>query len=213
MRRTTTRRSTASSNTNGRDKVRAFVAVELPESVRRGLAGEIHRLEEMVEQDTVRFVRSEGIHLTLKFLGEVPAGKVDAVGRALDQAAAQVGPFEATAGGFGAFPNATRPRVLWVGVGDPSGSLSRLQSTVERTLAPLGFKAEPRPFHPHLTLGRVRRESSRSDERALGSSLEGHEIAELGRWQVRECALMKSDLRPQGAVYSRVAAFTLVGSA
>lgn len=206
------RLSTAFSLPKDRARVRAFVAVELPDAVRQGLSDEIRRLEKKVGQGPVRFVKPEGIHLTLKFLGEVPAGKVDAVGRAVAGAAEQIGPFEATAGGFGMFPDPKRPRVLWVGVGDPSGGLSRLQAAVERALVPLGFETEDRPFHPHLTLGRANRGGSRSDERALGDHLAGCEIAELGSWRVTECALMKSDLRPAGAVYTRVEAFALAGS-
>lgn len=191
--------------------MRAFVAVELPESVRQGLTAEIRRLVESVGQGPVRFVRPEGVHLTLKFLGEVPASKVDVVVQAVASAVEQVGPFETTAGGFGAFPDPKRPRVLWVGVEDASGGLSRLQSAVEGALVPLGFENEDRPFHPHLTLGRARRGGSRSDERKLGERLVGYQIAELGRWRVSECAMMKSDLRPDGAVYTKVAAFALKG--
>ena len=148
--------------------LRTFIAIELDEELKADLQRVQDRLREQVAPRSVRWVRPEAIHLTLKFLGDTPAGEGGGSQGCACQAAAQVSPFRFTVGGLGCFPNTRRPRVVWVGLQEPTGALARLRDAVEAQVAPLGFPTETRPFRPHLTLGRVQRHASKSEVSEIG---------------------------------------------
>jgi 2'-5' RNA ligase len=157
----------------------------------------------------VRWVRPRGIHLTLKFLGEVPASQIEAIAEAMREACTPYAPFSVSIGGMGCFPNPRRPRVVWVGVDEPSGTLVRLQREVDRALKSLGYPPERRKFSPHLTLGRVRGRD-RQALQALGEYVSRAQVA-VGEMQVTSLSLMRSDLLPGGAVYTELATAALSG--
>jgi 2'-5' RNA ligase len=181
---------------------RTFIAVELDKELLGNLVALQDRLRGQVAPRSVRWVRPEGIHLTLKFLGDTRPDQLDAVKLALDQAASEILPFAFTVGGMGCFPNTRRPRVIWVGLYEPTGTLSRLRDAVESHVAPLGFPTEKRPFQPHLTLGRVQRYASKSEVREVGEVVAASEIGTLDEMRVGQVSYIKSDLRPGGAVYT-----------
>ena len=185
--------------------VRAFVAIEIPVEMRHQLVEQITRLKQYIPSTTVRWVRLEGIHLTLKFLGDVSLGKLDQITMLLEEVGLRHTPFRIDIGQFGCFPKPRRPRVLWVGVEDTSGVLTSLQADLEGVLAQIGFKRETRPFHPHLTLGRVRRGIDNSAVRSLSTILEEVTIGDLGQVNVDEICFIRSDLKPTGAIYTRLA--------
>ena len=118
-------------------------------------------------------------------------------------------PFSLVVEGLGCFPNPKRPRVLWAGVTEDTGGLKALQRDVEKSLVPLGFEPENRAFHPHLTLGRSKRGIRSGDQRRLGEVLAAADVGELGKIQVQSFQLMRSDLHPDGAVYSSLGVFSL----
>ena len=184
--------------------MRAFVAFEIPEPLARELDSHIVALQSKIDARSVRWVRPEAVHLTLKFLGEVAEGAVPEISSAINQAAAQSAPFAFEVRGLGCFPSMNRPRVIWVGVHEPSGRLLKLQSELERRLGTLGFEAERRRFHPHLTLGRVRRDVGRSALSGLSAILNKETIGSLGKAEAEGASLMRSELRPSGAVYTRL---------
>jgi 2'-5' RNA ligase len=127
----------------------------------------------------------------------------------LDQVAAIHEPFQLEVGNFGAFPSARKSRVLWVGLREKSGSLASLKSAVERELEPHGFEVERRNFHPHVTVGRVRRNASKNDLELLTSSIEEYELGALDSVKVDQIELVRSDLRSSGPIYSTLRAFPL----
>jgi 2'-5' RNA ligase len=182
--------------------IRSFIAIELPESIHSSLAEEINQLRINLPGGAIRWARPAGIHLTLKFLGNIEESKLPDIKHLMHRIALQEAPFEFAVGGLGCFPNQHRPRVLWVGVEDTTGIIMRLQSNLERALKELGFTTEKRSFHPHLTLGRLRRDA---DNRDVAKLLETYKINQLGKVRVEEICLFQSDLRPQGAVYSKLA--------
>jgi 2'-5' RNA ligase len=193
------------------EQVRTFIAIELDETIEDALADLQEQLKAKVPRDSVRWVKSEGIHLTLKFLGNVPANRIEEVERTLTQACVGFPAFSFSVGGLGCFPNPRRPRVVWVGVQEESGTLKRLQKAIEDGMERLGFPPEGRRFHAHLTLGRTQRRASSGDVRRLGQLVEETDIGELGRMEARAVSLMKSDLKPTGAVYTQLAAVGLEG--
>ncbi|MBE0430769.1 MAG: RNA 2',3'-cyclic phosphodiesterase [Dehalococcoidia bacterium] len=190
------------------EEVRAFVAIELPGEAREGLA----RLRRELERDEHRFVKwvdPAGIHLTLKFLGNIPARQVTEITAAIQEAIQGIAPFEIEVSGLGAFPGLGQPRVLWVGVGGEVDTLSRLQRNIDSALAPLGLPKEERPFVPHLTLARVRQGASPPQRRSFGQLVASATFSDRYSITVRMMSLMRSRLTPAGAVYTRLAAVGL----
>jgi 2'-5' RNA ligase len=182
--------------------LRTFIAIELDAELKSNLLRLQSHLREQVPPRSVRWVGPDGIHLTLKFLGDTPLEKTEQVKAALVEAAAEVSPFTFTVGGVGCFPNLRQPRVVWVGLQEPGGALSRLQKAVETHVAPLGFPTEKRPFSPHLTLGRVQRYASSSEVREIGEVVAAIAPGTIDQMTVDAVAYIKSDLRPSGAVYT-----------
>jgi 2'-5' RNA ligase len=187
------------------DLVRAFIAIDLPEHVRRELGRQIDRLREVMPRSSVRWVRPDGIHLTLRFLGDTDPGRVPELAGELEGVARIHPAFSITVGGLGCFPNLTRPRVLWVGVEEEVGVMKRLQAGVEAVCCRLGYKAEQRGFSPHLTLGRVRQGGEAKVGEAFARVVEADGSRALGEAQVEEIVLFQSELRPDGAIYRRLA--------
>jgi 2'-5' RNA ligase len=185
------------------DGLRVFIAVELSAEVRRWLAQVRAELESRLPAGPVRWVQIDGIHVTMKFLGEVAADRIAEIHVAMDQAAAGRRPFLLTISGAGCFPNTSRPRVVWAGV-DPAPDLQAIQQRLEDNLARSGFAREQRRFAPHLTLGRVRDTATAGELRQIGSVVEAVP-AETGiGMQAEGLTLFRSVLRPAGAEYSVV---------
>ena len=183
------------------DGARLFVAIRFPESLRAALWDATAPLREA--GPSVRWTPVGQLHITLRFLGDVPTGSIGEIDERLSEAAAACASFTLPLGGVGAFPSLRRPRVLWLGSG--SGELSTLHSAVETALKACGFAPEDRPFRPHVTLGRVKR-GSRRGAVAPGESAELARAAagvgfrtELG---VSHLYLMKSRLGPTGATHT-----------
>ncbi len=190
--------------------VRSFVAIDLPPELRSRLGSLEKDLERRVPPGSVRWVRPEGIHLTLKFLGDVLPEGLSPVQEILAGAARRVTACCVAVAGVGCFPNVRRPRVVWVGVENPTGELRRLQAEVEVGLERLGYPREERAFSPHLTLGRLRQEMG-SSASAVGAAVESSPAPSLGEVAVKAICLFRSELRPTGAVYTLQGEFPLEG--
>jgi 2'-5' RNA ligase len=150
-------------------------------------------------------VAPENLHVTLKFLGGVDEARLHTLIDVLHTAVRRHAQFAIDVAGLGAFPSATRPRVLWAGIGGGASALGALAETVDAALATAGLPREPRPFSPHVTIGRVR-EFRRVP--ALGDAL-GSAAQRFGRVLVAAAALMRSDLSPRGARYTPLAVLPL----
>ena len=190
--------------------MRAFVAIELSDDAKRALAALIQSLRNR-RIDGLRLVRPEGIHLTLKFLGNIDASRVQPIAAALAAASARHTPFRLTLTAPGFFPNADRARVLWIGVGGELRPLIDLQRDVDETLAALGFAAEKRPFNPHLTIARMRDSAARADRRRAADALAAYPLPPGIAVSANAVSLMQSELRPGGAVYTRIVHAPLCG--
>lgn len=186
------------------DMVRSFIAIELDDAVLRALDKLQVELKREVPQKAVRWVASSSIHLTLKFLGDTPVAQLEDLNAGLQRACQSFGPFAIVCSGLGCFPNPSRPRVVWVGIVEPREILIELQRAIEREIAPLGYPTEGRGFSPHLTLGRVARDASRDDLRRLGELIVSHQVGKLAWMEARAVSLIRSELKPTGAVYTRL---------
>lgn len=185
------------------------MAVELDGDVQQALNRLQHELQRH-RLPGLRWVRPEGIHLTLKFLGETPRDRVASIVEALSASTTGVAPHDLSLGKLGTFGRRYAPRVLWVDLEGDLEPLLRLQEQVERALIPLGFPPENRRFSPHLTLARVRPEDARAVAEPLADAI-GAVSAPTTPIEVRELSMMLSKLGPGGAVYTRLEAFPLTG--
>ncbi len=186
----------------GGETARVFVAMELPDEVKAELA-ELATAIDALGVRGARTVRPHGIHLTLKFLGDVSLELIPEIQSAMDSAAASSEPFDLSLGDAGVFPSPNSARVLWVGVEGDMELLNRLQRSVERRLAELGFRPERRGFNPHITAGRIRDSVSRSDRRRVTDALFSHEYARPS-FRVENISLIRSVLHPDGAIYESI---------
>ena len=192
--------------------IRAFVAVELPPSLRQALLREMGDLRSSLGDSALRWVRPEAVHLTLCFLGESTPEKLIEVGEIMTQICGRHPPLTAQVGGLGRFPGGSRPRVIWIGVQESSGGLAAVQAELELRIANLGYRSDERPFHPHLTLARVRREASPSGLRQLAEQLDRTSVGELGQLDITHLSLMRSQLGAGGASYNRLSLVEFAGN-
>ena len=176
-------------------KIRTFIAVEIPNDVRDRIAELQTNLAKSKER--IRWTKPDNIHVTLKFLGDIEQDKTEPIADAIRNATRRIQPFELSVKGLGAFPNLRRARVIWVGLENPSAELETLAQTLEGELTNLGFPSERRKFNPHLTIGRVKSSLNRQFIETLKSF-----HFESGQALVDEIILMKSDLKPTGALYT-----------
>ena len=187
---------------------RAFVAIELPPTITRGLR-EIQRSLQRSTTAGIRWVPEGNIHLTLKFLGDIPLSRVPDIGAVIERAAGSTHPLRLEVVGLGAFPGWPQPRVLWAGLGGDTEPLASLANGIDAALVDLGFPRENRPFTPHLTLARVRPEVSPAEIRSIGEAMASLRIPAGLAFVADSVSLMKSLLRPEGACYSRLATASL----
>ena len=183
--------------------LRLFVAIELPGEVQAVLDRLVGRLR-TAALGPVRWLPARNVHLTLKFLGNVPARRVDRLAEALRQGAQALRPFELELSTLGVFPDRRSPRVVWLGLGGDVEALRGVRQVVERRMEELGFPAEARPFSPHLTLARVKGRPGPQELARLHQALDEGGGVERAAFRPAGIAVMESRLTPSGAVYRRL---------
>ncbi len=184
--------------------MRSFIAIELSEEVKSALS--LLQDELKGGGPDIRWVKPDNIHLTLKFLGSIDGKNIGNIVQQIEGACAKYPFFELEISGIGVFPNMRSPKVLWAGILYPD-LLAGLHGEIENRLSSIGHSREGRRFSPHLTLGRFRSLKGRA---SMSERIELHKNDRLGSISVRTISLMKSDLGPAGAQYSRIAEISLV---
>jgi len=176
--------------------MRTFIAVEVPDTIKEQIAELENRLKGTGTD--IKWVEPGNIHITLKFLGNVETHQPATIREGLSEALDPVSPFALTLGRTGAFPDLNRPRVFWVSVREGWDELTAMQQRIESELHTRGFVREERPFSPHLTIGRVR------SPRGLAklTDLVRSTAFETEPFPVARVAVVKSDLKPGGPVYT-----------
>ncbi|OGP81658.1 MAG: 2'-5' RNA ligase [Deltaproteobacteria bacterium RBG_16_58_17] len=187
--------------------IRSFLALDTPEKIREGIGAVQSRLKKIIHGD-IRWARPEGIHLTLKFFGNISEDDVVNISAVVEKIAAGSLPLVLTIGGTGAFPDPHRPRVVYLGMNGDVERLIAFQKELERALETIGFPREERPFLPHLTLGRIK---SPGGLIGLAGVVEKGESYTAGEFSASGLGLFKSDLTPRGAVYTRLAWYPFAG--
>ena len=185
--------------------VRTFIAIELSTEARAALTNLQSRLKTVVPPRSVRWSTAQNIHLTLHFLGNIEPGEIDTVAEAVRASALTCRTFEFTLGHLGCFPTIKRPRVIWVGVLGNTDTLVALHRDLGgRLKEAIGFSPDTRPYSPHLTLGRVSKGIPSRHLKQLAQVLQQEQagVGQLAQLQVTEIALIKSELKPAGPVYT-----------
>ena len=178
------------------DAIRTFICIEVPETIKNRIERLQHELRKTQAQ--VSWTRAANIHLTIKFLGDIEAGQVNAVRVAVERATTGINGFEIEVNGAGCFPSIKNPRVLWVGLDQIPDELRKLQRNVEDELAREGFEREPKKFSPHLTIARIRSPHSAQSlaEKLIATGFEPE------TFRASEVIVMRSDLKPSGPIYT-----------
>jgi len=188
--------------------LRCFIAAQLTNEARQQLSRLQDRLHDILPANTVRWTPPVNIHLTLHFLGNLQRSRLERVGQILLDQAPPTHPFTITLTGLGCFPNPRRPRIVWVGIGGEKEPLLLLQKRLGKALKhKIGFQPEPRPFSPHLTIGRVKKAVGPQRLRHLGAILEEQfpTVGDLAPLRIETIHLMESELKPAGPVYTSLA--------
>lgn len=183
--------------------LRAFIAVEIPLEIHKAIESKTAPLRAALNASQVRWVPTGNIHLTLKFLGKISPANLEMLAQMLKVEVSQHPAFTIQFGGLGAFPNSKRPRVIWIGIQAPNGFKS-LRHGIEAATIKLGYPAEKHSFSPHLTIGRVKQNTGPTGVQKIQNALEETKIGPLGSARVTAVHLFNSDLKPTGAVYTRL---------
>jgi 2'-5' RNA ligase len=190
------------------EQIRSFIAIELPGELKLALA----RLQDKLKSGSrapVKWVGTDSIHLTLKFLGNIDSGIIVRITSVLEEAVRGTHPFSIEVSGLGVFPNIRRVQVVWVGLTGDVEKLGQLQQRIESGLIPLGFAAESRPFTPHLTLGRVRDYVTPVDREGLGQLVTSTAFEAICKMNVDDVHLIRSQLTREGPIYSKITTVAL----
>jgi len=185
--------------------IRTFIALDTPDTIRNDMLALQKTLRE--SDADVRWEPKEKFHATIKFLGDTDEKRLPEIAAAIAESVRQSKPFEITYAGLGCFPDAKRPRVIWVGCMNEDGTLETLKNFLDRDLHPFGFEREERKFHPHITLGRVKSNKRLEDLTPLLQNL----TFQPQSVHCREVLLMKSVLKPTGSEYRLLQKFSLRG--
>ena len=177
--------------------IRAFIALTPPVTLQQAFADVQATLQRL--PFAFRWVKPAQVHLTLKFLGNIPPETVDSIARAMQQTVTTLAPFTVSVRGLGCFPHPAHPRVLWMGIDAPPDTLQPLHLRLETALTPLGFTPDHRPFRPHLTLARGQQ---RVHGHQLTTALEAYRDRHFGDMLVERVSLLQSQLHRDGAVYT-----------
>ena len=188
--------------------IRAFIAINLSQEILEGIELMSLELRSRLEDVPIRWVPADNIHLTLKFLGNVSTANLEMLKEIMGNVVSNHHECDISVGGIGAFPKPHNPRVIWVGMEVPQELVS-LQHNIEIETARLGYSREHRPFSAHLTFGRVSRNASSQDVRAIAEILDSYKVGFLGATRITSVYLYRSDLKPDGAVYTPIYTATL----
>jgi 2'-5' RNA ligase len=187
--------------------IRSFLAFELSTEMKSKVNGVYENVRN--SRLEVRWVRPQGIHITVVFMGDVREEDIAAIGNEMGKVCSEFASFRASLKGMGCFPSCRNPRVIWIGLEAEIERMSSFREDLQKRLVPFGVKAEKRGFNPHLTLGRFKKPSR--DESEIGKLIDKHKDLTSPVCSLHELVLFKSDLKPDGAIYTKMLSSSLCG--
>lgn len=188
-------------------EIRSFIAFEIPNNIKEKISLLQTNLSKKIKD--VRWVKSSGIHLTIKFLGNIQENKINLICEKISSVMIKYPPFEVIIKEIGCFPNFRKPRVIWLGLEEKRNYLLQISNEIETELKQIGFPPEDREFSPHLTLGRFGLNKVIADFAKIAEDYKDLKIDVL---QLASISLIKSDLKSGGAIYTTIGSFPLMGN-
>jgi 2'-5' RNA ligase len=183
--------------------LRSFIAIEIPPTIQDAISCQTESLKGNFPTPSIRWVPSNNIHLTLKFLGETSPQNIDQLARSLEIEINQIEPFSIPFSETGIFPNVRKPRIIWIGLSH-SPKLVIIHKLIESVTATFGFKREERSFSPHITLGRVNEIFPALNYKKLLEDIRSIDISIIEELEVKSVTIFKSDLKPKGPIYTAI---------
>jgi 2'-5' RNA ligase len=183
--------------------LRAFIAIELSRQIQDSIEKQTARLRQTLGGEIIRWVPTQNMHLTLKFLGDIATSHIEFLKQLIIQESDSHQQFDVQIGGLGSFPTSRRPRVLWVGLHAPT-DLASLQKSIEAGTLRLGYEQEDRAFSPHLTLGRVHQNLNPAEMQKIRAALDTIQLGNIGTTRVDSIHLIQSDRHPSGPIYTKL---------
>jgi 2'-5' RNA ligase len=186
------------------EEIRCFLAVEITDEVRQAAGRLVDQLRKGIQFTKAHpaWVKLDNQHFTLVFLGSQTLEQVEQIKAAFASLSGEIAPFRVEVGGLGVFPNERNPRVLWLGVREGAEAFGRLYDTAVARLRPMGFEPDTRPFHPHLTLARIKSFRGAAE---MMNVVRSHQNERCGEFTASGLTFFRSELHPQGAVYTPLA--------
>ncbi len=188
-------------------EIRSFLAFELPPDIKT-IITEVSRTGKDLPPG-LRWVKLDNIHLTVIFLGNVPEQRIEPIGETVKKLCTGTERFSISIGNLGFFGSRRHPRVLWLGLHGDIHRMGRFRDILQKSLKPFGIKTEKRPFKPHLTLGRFKKDARPGPH--LDNMISKYADLEGPACPMRELVLFKSNLTPRGAIYTKLDAWPLGG--
>jgi len=188
--------------------LRTFIAANLPQGILQKIDKINAYFKSQIPHNAVKWVDTQNLHLTIKFIGDLPEEKLPAAKSLIGKALKEFSPFLVDIKGLGVFPHADRPRVIWLGV-EQGEQLGEIHNAFENELEEIGVKRENRDFHPHLTIGRVRRHVDRDVLDEIAKTFSQFKVGSLGKAEIKEIHLYQSKLTQQGPIYTSLFAVSL----
>ena len=183
------------------DTLRTFIAVDFPIEIKAKIEEITSYFKTQLPPKVIKWVDSNNMHLTLKFMGETPVNQLEAIKKAMHQVVTAFPILEIEVKDLGMYPNAKKPRVVWLGISGAE-NLITLHKQLDRALKEIGIQSEKRPFSPHLTIGRVRRSADPESVSTVGQTLSQFKVSSLGHVMINELVYYQSELTPQGPNYT-----------
>jgi len=183
------------------DTLRTFIAVDFPIEIKAKIEEITTYFRTQLPSNVIKWVDANNMHLTLKFMGETTANQLEPIKRAMQQVVTTFPIFEIAIENLGMYPNAKKPRVIWLGISGEENLIS-LHKKLDLALKEIGIQPERRPFSPHLTVGRVRRSVDPESVIIVGKTLSEFKVSTLGRVKINELIYYQSELTPQGPNYT-----------
>ncbi len=181
--------------------IRLFIALEIPLDVKQDIILVINKYQRMIPSGLVKWVSGNNLHITLKFLGDTLLPAIPGIQQKMDDFCSAISPFNFTIAAAGMFPSARKPRVIWLGLNNKI-ALAGLSTGLDQTLSALNIPREDRPFSAHLTIGRIYQGLSEGSLTNVGEIVLRNQPGLIGKVQVNCISLIRSDLQPDGPVYS-----------
>lgn len=189
--------------------IRSFLAVEIPLSNKEKILKLINSFNEK-SGSLIKWVSKDNLHITLKFIGELNTDHISTIQNSLTERLSSVPAFDIHINGLGVFPNSRKPRIFWLGF-DQNKNLERIVLSIENCAVNLGYEADDKPFSPHLTIGRARRDISSGDLIAFTKNFQDHKLEVIPDFKVSYVTLFKSELTREGPLYSQLFRVSLAG--